>query len=127
MKKPWLNELARDLIAFGSIPFLLLTVARVSVMQAYYPMQFVISSIIFFILREVFKASLHAGVGLILLVFISLFYRNFLFTVFALPIYLGLIISLIYLGRSKIKVIKGVLCGAASAALGYYIVKVIFF
>lgn len=127
MKKTWLNELARDLIALGSIPFLLLTIARVSVMQAYYPMQFIISSVIFFILRFIFKASLHAGLGLILSAFISVFYHNILFTSFAAIIYTGMIISLFYLGKSKKEIINGISLGAISAGIGYYIVKLIFF
>ena len=48
MKKEWVKELARDFIALGSIPFLILTIVRVSVIQIYYPMEFIISSILFF-------------------------------------------------------------------------------
>ena len=84
MEKVWLKELARDLIAFGSIPFLILTITRVSVIAAYYPIQFIISSVLFFILKAIFKADLRAGIGFILLTFVSIFYRSALFLVFAL-------------------------------------------
>lgn len=126
MGREWLKEQARDLIAIGSIPFLVLTVARVSVITAYYPMQFIISSALFFILKMIFKAELHAGIGFILFIFISLFYHNWLFAIFALIIYTGLIISLFYLKIGRVLILKGILLGMASAGIGYIIVKLIF-
>lgn len=126
MERGWFKEQARDLIAIGSIPFLVLTVARVSVIAAYYPMQFIISSILFFILKMIFKAELHAGIGFIVLIFISLFYHHWLFTVFALIIYAGLIISLFYLKIGRALILKGILLGIVSAGIGYIIVKLIF-
>jgi hypothetical protein len=127
MKKAWLEELARDLIAFGSIPFLILTVVRVSVPFTYYPMQFMISSALFFILKVIFKADLRAGIGFILLTFVSLFYRNALFTVFASLVYAGIIISLFYLKRDRRQILKGILLGGISTGIGYVIVRLPFF
>ncbi len=126
-KKEWTKETARDLIAFGSIPFLLLTIARVSVCDAYYPMQFIISSVLFFILRMIFNAELHAGLGLILLIFTSIFYSNVLFMAFALIVYAGIIASLFYLKRDKTGILKGILLGSISTGIGYFIVRLIFF
>jgi membrane-associated HD superfamily phosphohydrolase len=127
MKKEWLKEQARDLIAFGSIPFLVLTIARVSEVATYYVMQFIISSILFFILKMIFKAELRAGIGLILLTFTSIFYNNALFTAFALIIYVGIIVSLFYLKRDKAQILKGILLGLISTGIGYFIVRLIFF
>src|SRR3989338_9127335 len=93
MKDKWLKEVARDLIALGGIPFLILTIVRVFMLSVYYPMQFIISSAIFFVLRLIFKGDLHAGIGLILLLFVSLYYRNLLFTIFAVLVYIGIIVS----------------------------------
>lgn len=126
MEKEWLKEQARDLIAIGSIPFLVLTVTRVSVITAYYPIQFIISSILFFILKKIFKAELHAGIGFILLIFVSLFYHHLLFTIFALIVYAGIIISLFYLKRDRMLILKGILLGMVSAGISYIIVKLIF-
>lgn len=123
----WLKEEARDLIALGSIPFLVLTITRVSVSAPYYPMQFIISSGLFFIFKMIFKAELRAGIGLILLAFTSLFYHHGLFTIFALIVYAGIIISLLYLKKDRILILKGILLGALSAGIGYIIVKFIFF
>jgi len=126
-KKEWTKETARDLIALGSIPFLLLTIVRVSTGLAYYPLQFIISSVLFFILRMIFKAELHAGLGVILLTFTSIFYRSALFTAFALIVYAGIIVSLFYLKRDKTGILKGILLGSISAGIGYFIVRLIFF
>ena len=126
-KKEWTKETARDLIALGSIPFLLLTIVRVSTGPAYYPLQFIISSVLFFILRMIFKAELHAGLGVILVTFTSIFYRSALFTAFALIVYAGIIVSLFYLKRDKTGILKGILLGSISAGIGYFIVRLIFF
>lgn len=127
VKKRWLNELARDLIALGGIPFLILTIVRVSVIKPYYPMQFIISSVVFFILKAVFGGTLRAGIGLILVVFTSLFYNSLLFATFASLVYIGLVISLFYLKEDKMKILKGVLLGGISTGAGYFIVRLIFF
>ncbi|MCH7504726.1 hypothetical protein IID04_03750 [PVC group bacterium] len=127
MKKQWLSECARDLIAFGSIPFLVITIARISVITVYYPMQFIISSIIFFILKTIFRGDLRAGIGFILLGFTSLYYSRLLFAIFAFLVYISLIISLFYLKRDKKEILKGILLGGISAGMGYLIVRLIFF
>jgi len=62
----------------------------------------------------------------ILLGFTSLYYRSWLFAVFALIIYIGLIISLLYLKRGIKEILKGFLLGGVSAGLGYLLVQLIF-
>jgi len=126
MNKKWVDEFTRDLIAFGSIPFLVITITRVSVMTIYYPMQFIVSSILFFILKYIFKANLRAGIGLILLTFTSIYYNHLLFTIFALIVYIGLIAALFYLKRNKKDVLKGILLGVLSAIIAYFIVRLAF-
>ncbi len=127
MNKKWIDEFARDLIAFGSIPFLILTIARVSVMQIYYPMQFIIGSALFFILKLVFRGNLHAGIGFILLGFTSLYYDSALFLIFAFFVYVSLIFALFYLKRDKKEIVKGILFGGISAGMSYLITRSIFF
>lgn len=127
MEKAWLKEVARDLIALGSIPFLILTIARVSAPCTYYTMQFLVSSVLFFILRAIFKADLRAGIGFILATFTSIYYRNQLFTVFALLVYTGIVISLFYLKMGRSQILKGILLGGISTGIGYEIVRLFFF
>jgi len=127
MNKKWLDEFARDLVAVGSIPLLILTIARVSVMRIYYPMQFIIGSVLFFILKLVFRGSLHAGIGFILLSFTSLYYGSVLFLIFAFFVYVSLISALFYLKRDKKEIVKGILFGGISAGISYLITRSIFF
>jgi len=127
MLKSWREELARDLIALGGVPFLLITIIRVLPINVYYPLEFVLGASIFFILKIFFKAQLHAGIGLILFCFTSLFYGHLLFTIFAFLLYLGIIISLFYLGHSRKEIIKGIVFGALSSGLSYWLVRLIFF
>lgn len=123
-KKKWFSELARDLVAFGSIPFLLLTVGRVAGMGLY-PLQFVFAALLFFISKAVFKADLRAGVGMVLLGLTSLYYGSWLFAFFALLVYSGLVYSLLYLGKDKKEVVKGIILGAISTGLAYIIISLI--
>lgn len=127
VKKEWVKEFARDFIALGSLPFLILTIVRVSVIQIYYPMQFIISSILFFVLNAIFKGEMRAGIGVILLTFTSLFYNHILFTTFALLVYLGVVISLFYLGRGSRQILRGILLGMISVGIAYVIVNLVFF
>lgn len=127
IKKQLLREFARDLIALASIPFLVLTIVRVSVLDIYYPTQFIISSCLFFIFKAVCGGNLHAGLGIILLLFTSLYYNRLLFTIFALLVYIGIIFSLFYLGQNRKNILKGILFGGISAGSGYFISRLIFF
>ncbi len=126
-KREWLKETARDIVALGSLPFFLLVVARVVILpNQHFLSQFIFAGIIFFLLMPLFKQNLYSGLGLILLVLVSLYYNNLKFTVFASLLYTGLIISLIYLKTEKQKIIKGVLSGALSTAASYFLVRMIF-
>lgn len=132
--RPWLEtmlnfdkhikkELARDCIALGSILFYLIVIARVSMLsKPVFLFQFIFAGIIFFLLSIIFKLDLHSGLGFILLVFISLYYNNVFFTIFAILIYLLLIVSLFYLKIEKSKILKGILIGLISTVISYFIV-----
>ena len=126
MKKEWIKDLARDLIALGGVPFLVLTIARVSMGPAYYPLEFIVSAGLFFILKMIFKAESHAGIGVILLIFTSIYYNHVLFTVFALIVYIGIVISLFYLKKNRAEILKGILLGLISAGIGYFTIGSIF-
>lgn len=122
MKKEWIKELARDLIALGGVPFLALTIARVSMGPVYYPLEFIVSAALFFVLKIIFKAESHAGIGIILSIFTSIYYNHALFTVFALIVYIGIVISLFYLKKDKAEIVKGILLGLISAGIAYFII-----
>src|SRR3989344_7505997 len=120
----WKKELARDCIALGGIFFYVLVMARILMLQNWkYVFQFVFAAAIFVLLAAAFrfKVEAHAGLGFILLVLISLYYKNMFFAVFALIVYILLVISLFYLKVEKSRIWKGILMGAVSTAIGYYI------
>ena len=125
----WKKELTRDCVALGGIFFYALVVARVAMLQNWtYVFQFVFAAAIFVLLAAAFrfKVEAHAGLGFILLVLISLYYKNMFFTIFALIVYILLIVSLFYLKVEKSKIWKGILMGAVSTAIGYYIANWLF-
>ena len=122
MKTSWLKEIARDLIALGSIPFYFLVVIR-AVIGKYnvFVYQMVIAAIVIFILYFIIKNSnLHIGRALVILVFTSLFYKEVLFTTFAALIWILLLVSAYYLKRSFGFVLRGILIGILSSLAGYY-------
>ena len=127
MEKRWLKELARDLIALGGIPFLIIVIVRTSLLDKwYYPMQFVVGALIFFLLMFLFRANLYSGIGLIILVFTSLYYGDLQFTIPAIFFYLVLIGALFYLKEKRSMIIKGILFGIISSLISYYLVNLFF-
>ena len=127
MKTEYLKETARDLIALGSLVFFIIVIARIYLLSNYsYLGQFVLSALIFFPLMFLLKANMYAGLGLIVLIFTTLFYNNLNFTIFGIAIYLLLLASLIYLKYDKKKVIIGVILGAISTGISYYSIQYLF-
>ena len=125
----WKYELARDCIALGGVFFYALVVARVLMLQNWnYVFQFVFAAAVFFLLAAIFgfKAEVHAGLGFILLVSISLYYKNMFFAIFAVLVYIPLVLSLFYLKVEKARVWKGILIGVISAGIGYYLARLLF-
>ena len=110
----WLKVLARDLIALGGLPFFVLVLVRVWMLDntAYF-LQFAIAGVLFGLLFLFVKQDVYAGLGLIVLVFTSIYYVDSLYTIFGIVAYCLLLVSLFYLGRDWKKVILGVLIGAA--------------
>lgn len=120
MESSWKNESARDLISLGSIPFFLLVLARVYLLNnPGYFNQFVFSGAIFLILFFIFKLNLYSGMGLIVLVFTSLFYSEITFSIFGSIAYILIIASLLYLKHDTKKVFLGILAGMVGIGVGY--------
>ena len=127
MKTEYIKETARDLIALGSPIFFIIVIARIYLLSNYsYLSQFIIGALIFFPLMFLFKANMYSGLGLIVLIFTTLFYNNLKFTIFGIAIYLLLLASLIYLKYDKKKVIMGIIFGAIATGISYYVVRFLF-
>ena len=126
-KEGFWRELARDFVALGSIPVLILVIARVWILDnPAYLSQFLIGGILFLILAFIFRSDLYSGLGLVMTFFLVLFYNDLKFTIFIILVYIGLLLSLVYLGEEKKKILRGIFLGVLSTAVSYYSVLKIF-
>ncbi|MCX6748147.1 MAG: hypothetical protein NT076_00935 [Candidatus Pacearchaeota archaeon] len=123
-EKNWLNESARDLLALGSLPFFVLVLVRVFLLDnpAYFA-KFLVSGFIFIIVCLILKADLYSGLGFITLFFTNLYYQDLKYLVFSLIIYILLIFSLFYLKESWKKILKGIVFGIICTLISYYAIN----
>ena len=122
MKKSWLKETARDLLALGSIPFYFLVVVR-AVIGNYnlFIYQMVIASLVSFVLYLLIKDSnLHVARALIAVIFTSGFYKEIIYTTFAVLVWVLLLFAAYYIKRKIGNVVRGVFIGILSSLAGYY-------
>ena len=79
-----LKELARDIVALGGIPFFLLVLVRITILPDWvYFSKILIAGILFFVIHFFVKQNIHIGFAAILLIFLSLYYNDLQFTIFA--------------------------------------------
>ena len=123
MAKNWKKEAARDMMAFGSIPFYFIVVIRSMIGQyAIFVYQMVIAAIVLFLLFKIFKKSnAYIARGIVLVVFTSLFYKDSLFALFAFLLWILMIISAFYIKVKKTEIIKGALLGILAVGTAYYL------
>jgi len=123
MKKEWKREVARDFLAIASWIFFFLVIARLAI-GPYLPWvyQFIVSGVVLALLLFYIKESDgYVARGLVLLILTGLFYNTLSFTVFSIVAYFLLIASTLYLGSKPLGIIKGVILGAISTVVGYYL------
>ena len=122
MQKSWLKETARDLFAFGSVPFYFLVVIR-AIIGKYnvFVYQMIITAIVILILYFIIKDSnLHIARAFAIVVFTSIFYDAALYTFFAGLVFVLLLVSAYYLKRKISPILRGIIIGALSCIAGYY-------
>jgi len=123
----WKKEIARDVLALGSLPFYLIVIIR-AIVGKYKPFvyQMVIGLIIIILLSYLFKKTdQYVGRAIPIVFFSSIFYKEPLYTYFACAMLVALIISSSYLLKSKIRleaIIKGIVIGVFSTVITYYLV-----
>ncbi len=126
----WKKEIARDILALGSIPFYLIVIIR-AIVGKYKPFvyQMVIALIIITILAYLFKKTdQYVARAIPIVFFSSIFYKEPLYTYFATIMLVALIISSSYLLKSKLRIqtiVKGIVFGIISTALAYYLVPLL--
>ncbi len=109
----WLKTAARDVVAIGGIPFFILVLVRVYMLDnPTYFSQFIISGVLFIALFFFLKQNLYAGLGLIVLIFTSLYYQDLMYSIFGIGAYVLLLASLVYLNEDVKKIFLGIVLGA---------------
>tara|TARA_Y100000310_G_C20697687_1_gene826903 strand:- start:5757 stop:6161 length:405 start_codon:yes stop_codon:yes gene_type:complete len=127
MRKNAKNELARDIIALGSIAFYIIVIVRALIGRfSPFVYQLIIAILLLMVLsRFINGANQYIARGFILLAFISLYYKSITFTFFSSILWVCMIFSLIHLKVKCIEIKKGILLGAVSAAIAYYLAPLI--
>lgn len=119
-----LKELARDAVALGGVPFAILVLARISILDNWVYFSKLFFAIIILILFSVFtKSNLHSGLATIILIFLSIHYNRLPFTIFAFLVYISMLISLIYLKNNTRKVFWGVVFGIVASSVSWILVN----
>jgi len=121
MDKKWKKEIARDIIALGSIPFYFIVFIRAIIGQ-YQPFVYrlVIAFVVLVILGKIFKnINLYIGRGLVLAVFTLFFYQAMLYAIFVVLLWIGMLFSLNYLKVKNREIVSGVILGVISVIVGY--------
>ncbi|HSC34135.1 MAG TPA: hypothetical protein VLG45_02580 [Thermodesulfobacteriota bacterium] len=115
------EEITRDLIALGGLPFYFLVLVRAAIgdylsflvqVAAALPVLYLLTSL-------VRGANLHIARALVLVVFTSIFYDALPFTVFSFLVWGVMVYSLVYLKTGAGKILKGIALGVVSVALSY--------
>lgn len=116
----WKKEIARDLLALGSVPFYALVIARAFVGQFVpFIVQLCVALPCVFLLSRLIDFDRHVSRALVLLVFVSAFYWNLYFALFALAIYVLIVWSAVFLKKGDRRVIMAVVFGVVSSLVAY--------
>lgn len=128
MNKNWKKEIARDTMALGSIPFYFIVIIRAIIGKyAIFVYQLIIAAFfLYFISKLIKKFNFHIARGFILITFTSLFYKENLFTVFALLLWILMIVSAHIIKIKKNEIYKGVVFGILVSIISYLISPLIY-
>ncbi|MCK4997658.1 hypothetical protein KAS08_05110 [Candidatus Pacearchaeota archaeon] len=119
-----LKELARDIVALGGLPFFILVLVRITILPDWiYFSKILIAGILFFAFYFFTKQNIHSGLAIIVLIFLSFYYKNSQFTIFALLAYALMIGSLIYIKESKKKIFLGIGIGMLSSLISLFLIN----
>jgi len=115
------EEIARDIIALGGLPFYSLVLVRASIggYLSFLSHVAVALPVLYLLSRLVRGVNLHIARALILVVFTSVYYKALPFTVFSVLVWCGMIYSLTYLKAGPREILKGIALGVASVIISY--------
>jgi hypothetical protein len=115
------EEIARDLVALGGLPFYLLVLVRSGIggYMSFLAHVAIALPALYLLSRALRGSNLHIARALILVVFTSIFYDALPFTVFSTLVWCGMIYSLAYLKTGTREILKGIAVGAVSVIISY--------
>lgn len=118
-KKTVLKEIARDLMALGGVPFLVLVLVRVFMVDNYREVFNIAAAVILVVIVSFIMKNVdyHAAIIPILVIFTSIFYNDNLYTIFAVVVGIAAIVMIrLYLKKKNIykSAVLGILCSIAS-------------
>ena len=115
------EEIARDIIALGGLPFYFLVLVRASIggYLSFLSHVAVALPVLYLLSRLVRGVNLHIARALILVVFTSVYYKALPFTVFSVLVWCGMIYSLTYLKAGPREILKGIALGVVSVIISY--------
>lgn len=127
MKENWKYEIARDSMAFGSILFYLIILARATIGEyMIFVYQLLIALAILVISSFIIKnTNHHLARALVLIVFTSIFYKDLFFTIFVFIVWLFMIGSAFYIKLNKKSIFKGIILGIVATVVSYYLSLII--
>jgi hypothetical protein len=115
------EEIARDLVALGGLPFYLLVLVRAAIGEyVSFLVEVAVALPLLYLLAYFVRGSnLHIARALALVVFTSLFYKALPFTIFSTLVWCGMIYSLAYLKSGAGEILKGIALGVVSVIISY--------
>lgn len=117
----WKKEVARDLVALGSLPFYAIVLVRAVIGESQtFILHLLVAFLIIMILQYFVNSNLHVARALVLVVFTGAFYQKTLFFIFALFLYILIIVSADYLGEKRSRLLNGIILGAIGSAIPYF-------
>ena len=127
MKKDWKYEIARDSMAFGSILFYIMIIARSTIGSYSVFVYQLLIALVVLIISSFFlkKANHYIARAFVIVFFTSLFYKDAIFTIFAALLWTFMIIAAFYLKENKKSVLKGIILGISVTLISYYVSLVV--
>ncbi len=121
------DEIARDLIALGGLPFYFLVLVRSTIggYLSFLSHVAVALPVLYLLSKAVKGSNLHIARGFILVVFTSIFYNALPFTVFSILVWCGMIYCLVYLKTGARDILKGIAIGVVSVMISYSVTLLI--
>lgn len=114
------KEIARDIIAFGSIPFYAIVIARATVGEHLpFVAHLLLAALLLFLASLFVSFNRHMARGVILAIFTSAFYQDGLFTAFAFALTAMMLMSLRYLKTRTSDLARSVLAGVVVSGISY--------